>query len=401
MAAPISSQPLNAPGKFVTSNTMKTAYSVFMLLGVIAFALGLMRDPERIWHSYLVSFFFFTSLGLGGLFFVATQHASAAGWSASIRRMPEAMTSFLPYAAVAAIGLVFGSHHLYEWLDKSIVAQDYLLQGKSAYLNATFFVVRLVVFFGAWLFFQKKMIGNSVAQDKDGADKWTLKNATLGIVFLLVFALSYSLFSVDTMMSLQPHWYSTMFGVYCFAGLFQSSIAFIILMILYVMKKGLVKGFINENHLHDMGKFMLAFTVFYAYIAFSQFMLIWYANLPEETIVFLNRSNGPWMGLSLCFPLFKFAIPFLLMLPKWAKRTPGHLALVAFLILVMQFLEMYWIVYPNLDNNEILFSWQEIGVALGFLGVFLMAITRFLSKNAVVAFRDARIGEAIHHEVTY
>jgi hypothetical protein len=401
MAASANSSAPSQPGQFVASSTLKTVYSVFILIGVLAFALGLMKDQERIWHSFLVSFFFFTSLGLGGTFFLAINHAAGAGWSVNIRRFPEAMASFLPIAAVGGLVLLFGAHHLYEWLDAKAVAQDYILQGKASYLNGTFFAIRVILFFGLWLLFAGKMVGNSVQQDQTGADSFTNNNLKLGVIFLLVFALSYSLFGVDTMMSLQPHWYSTMFGVYCFAGLFQSSLAFITILTVFMMKKGLLRGLVNENHLHDMGKYMMAFTIFYAYIAFSQYMLIWYANLPEETIFYLNRSNGPWMAVSLSLVFFKFAIPFLLLLPKAAKRTPSHLVMVASLILVMQVVDDYWLVYPNLNNNQILLSWQEVGVFLGFLGLFLWSLVRFLSTHNLVPIRDPRREESIHHEVVY
>jgi hypothetical protein len=389
------------PGKFAASKGLKTIYSVFIVLGFLTFAAGLMQDPTRIWFSFLTSFFYFFSLAIGGLFFAAVQHVSHAGWSVTVRRFIEAQASYLPIAAVSAIVLLFGLRQLYIWMDPAVVAADHVLRIKSAYLNFGFFAVRAVVFFGGWLIFNRLILGHSTKQDKDGDENHTLRNSAVSIGFLVFFALSYSLFSVDAVMSLQPHWYSTIFGVYCFAGAFQSSIAFTVLITVYIMNKGLVRGLVNENHLHDLGKFMLAFTVFWAYIAFSQFMLIWYANLPEETIFFLNRASGGWMTISLALIVFKFAVPFLLMLPKWAKRTPAHMVFVAILILFMQYIDVYWMVYPNMDTNQVLFSWPEIGVFMGFLGLFLMSVSRFLERNNLVPIRDPHIQESIAHVVTY
>jgi hypothetical protein len=392
--------PRSLPGTYTPSRATKTAYAVMMFVGVLLFALGLFKDPSRTWASYLTSYFYFVSLAVGGLFFAAIQHVSKAGWSVMIRRFSEAMTAFLPIAAVATIVLLFGAKSLYIWLDKDIVSHDAMLAGKSGYLNMTFFVIRLVIFYGAWLWFAKTIVGRSVAQDKDGSDKWTLKNVPTSIAFLLVFALSYSLFSVDTLMSLQPHWYSTIWGVYCFAGLFQSTCAVLVIITGYMLRKGLVRGWVSIEHLHDLAKFLKAFTIFYAYIAFSQFMLIWYANLPEETIFYLARSGGGWMAVTIALFVFKFAVPFLLLLPRAAKRSIAHTTLVSILVLIMQYVDIHWMVYPNFSQTWI-FSWYEIGTFLMFGGLFLWSLTNFFAKNSLVAVKDPRLEESLTHHVVY
>ena len=167
------------------------------------------------------------------------------------------------------------------------------------------------------------------------------------------------------------------------------------------MHKGLLNGLVNENHLHDLGKYLKGFSVFYAYIGFSQFMLIWYANLPEETFFYLNRAAGGWMIASWSLLIFKFAVPFLLLLPRWAKRTPAHLVAVSVLVLFMEYIDIHWLVYPNFTMEEYLFSWQEVGVFLGFFGLFLWTVTGFLSRHSIVPIRDPRLEESIHHHVTY
>lgn len=389
------------PGQFVPSQTLRTIYSVAIFLGLVLFGLALFKDGDRAWYGFLTAFMYWTNLALGGLFFAAIQHVTKAGWSVNIRRIAESFTAFLPIAAIGAVVLLLGSKHLYIWLDSDVVAKDAILQGKSAYLNPTFFVIRLVVFFGLWLTFSKLIVGNSLKQDQDGDTKWTLKNVGLSIAFLFTFALSYSLFSVDTLMSLQPHWFSTIWGIYNFAGLFQSFLAMLILFVIYSMKKGWLRGLVSEDHLHDLGKFLKGFTVFMAYIGFSQFILIWYANLPEETIFYLARSNGWWMAISFSLLILKFAVPFLLLLPRWAKRTPSHLAMVSVLILIMQYVDIHWMVYPNLDPYSPHFSWQEVGPFALLGGLFLWSVTGFLSKNKLVPVKDPRIEESIHHHVVY
>ena len=336
------------PKKFVLPAQGKMTLFVMMGIGALCFAAGMFVDKERVWHSYLVSYFYFVSLALGGLFFTAIHYASGAGWNVTVRRFFEAFSSFVPAALIGGLVLVLaGSHSLYSWLDTELVNGDPILKGKQSYLNMTFFVIRLLVFCGLWLVFAKKIVGLSVRQDESGDESLTHAQTPWAVGFIAVFALSYSLYSVDLMMSLEPHWFSTIFGVYCFAGLFQSCMAFAILLILYVMKKGLVDGLITMDHVHDLAKYLKGFTVFWAYIAFSQFMLIWYANLPEETIFFIHRSHGGWMVVSIALLIFKFIVPFIALLPRWAKRTPKHLVAVCLLVLVMQFVDLFWLVLPQ------------------------------------------------------
>lgn len=389
------------PGSLIVSSRLKTVCVVLMFLGVVTFAVTLLKDPGRAWHGYLAAYFFFFTIALGGLFFTAVQHLTKAGWSVNVRRFCESFTAYLPVAAVGAIGIVFGSRYLYEWMDKAKVAGDELLLHKSSYLNSNFFYFRLVLFFALWLLFAFKLVGFSVKQDETGDENLTHKTVSWSIAFLLVFALSYSLFGVDLLMSLQPHWFSTIFGVYLFGGLFQATMAAMILLIQYCQRKGLLVGFVDENHMHDLGKFLFAFTVFWAYIAYSQYMLIWYANMPEETIFFLPRLTGSWTYMSASLLLFKFVVPFLALLSRRAKRDPSMLAAVSILILVMEYIDLHWLIFPNLNSQEVLLGVPELLIFGGFAGTFVFTVTRFLSKHSLVPVKDPRIQESLHHHVVY
>lgn len=372
---------------------------VFIFIGIITMGLGLKMDAERIWHSYLTSFFFFTSLALSGLFFIAISNMTNAGWSVTFRRIPEAFTAFLPYAAIAMIGVFIGGDFLFSWLDPQIAATDHLIHKKISYLNRNFWIIRSIIFFAIWLFFSWKIVGNSLAQDKDGDASRTRKNVPLSVAFIVFFALTYSFFSVDQLMSLDPHWFSTIFGVYAFAGLFQSGCAMMILFMIRMIQRGYLKSYVDENHVHDVAKYMFAFTVFWAYIAFSQYLLIWYANLPEETIFFIERMHGGWVWVSIFLILFKFIIPFLALAPRWAKRNFSYLPKICYLVLFTQYVDMYWLIYPNYNHDSPVLSGWEIGVFLGFLGLFLMAVNKFLAKHPVVPLKDPRAHEALHHHI--
>ncbi len=173
------------------------------------------------------------------------------------------------------------------------------------------------------------------------------------------------------------------------------------LLMIYVRRQGFVKGYVSDEHIHDVAKYMKAFTIFWAYIAFSQYMLIWYANIPEETEFYLMRMSPGWLGISLFLLVFKFIVPFIALLPRWAKRNENHLIAVAVLILVMQYFDIYWMVYPNFNDNHFVFGVYEIALLLGFLGLLAMTMTRFYQRHSLVAIKDPRIHEAISHHVTY
>lgn len=389
------------PSPFLFSNKYKGLCAILMFIGLIGFALGLNTDPERTWQAYLMAFFFFVSLSLMSLFFLALQHLTSARWSVNIRRIFEALTAFIPYGLLLMIGLFFGAEHLYIWLNPETVANDALLQHKAPYLNQTFFIIRMLVCFLGWILFSKKIVGNSLKQDVTKDDSLITKVIPFCIGFIVFFALSYTVLSFDLLMSLEPHWFSTIFGVYMFGGSIQSFFAAAILLTMFLDRKGLFNGMVTKDHLHDMGKFLLGFTVFWAYIGYSQYMLIWYANMPEETVFFMHRSVGEWANVSLAMIILKFALPFLLLLPRWAKRTPKYLGTICVLVLGTQFLDLFWLIYPNFDDHHAKFALLDASIICGFAGVFLFATFRFLSQNNLVPVGDPRVTDSASHEVIY
>ena len=392
----------SSPVTFVFPHKLKTVFSICILLGLITFIGGLFLDKERVWHSFLTSSLFVFFLSLGGVFFTAVQHVSKAGWSVNIRRIMEGFGAYIPIACLLTLALLFSGDALYSWFNKEIVAQDPLLQHKSAYLNWSFFFIRLMVFSGIWIFFSRTFIKLSLKQDQTGNEKLTHKSSSYSVAFLLLFAVSFSFFSFDVLMSLEPHWVSTIFGVYTFAGLFQSFIASLIVVIIYFRRtKVLPTQFVTENHLHDLGKFLLGCTIFWAYIAFSQYMLIWYANLPEEVAYYLHRSQHDWKYLSLSLLFFKFLVPFVFLLPRHIKRNEKALIAVSVLVLITQYADLYWMIYPQFDHEYIYFGFLEVGLLLGFIGLFLYSLFYFFSKHSLIPLQDPRQEESSSHIVTY
>ena len=384
-------------------DNLNTLSTIFMFCGGLVFMLALFLGfRERAWHAYLLSYLYFLLIALGGLFFISIHYVTKSGWSVNLRKLSEALTCYLPVAFVLTLPLIYGAFFLYDWLDPDKVAGDPLLKHKTPYLNFPFFVIRLVVFFAVWNFFFKKFSAFSFHQDQDGELKWGEKGLKYGILFLLFFSLSLSLFSVDLVMSLDAHWFSTIFGVYVFAGLFQSVFAALILLCAYLNnREPQFSKWVNENHLHDLSKYLFAATVFWAYIAFSQYMLIWYANLPEETTFFVPRSKGSWMWVSLALLVFKFALPFLFLLPRGVKRNYKTMVPIAILILLMQWVDLYWLIYPHFDPQLPRFGILEGAVFLGFFGVFLRVVTSFLFQNNIVPVKDPLLKESLSHKVVY
>lgn len=388
--------------KFAPSKGLQLMTYAFLGIGVITLIMAFATQQQgRMWSSYLVAFFYFSCLALGGLFWASINNLTKAGWSVTIRRISEGMTSFMPAILVGGLVLVAGFKYLFPWMDPELVNNNPLIQAKTSYLNTGFFVFRLIVFCAGWFFFRYMIVGNSLKQDQTGDEQLTHKNVGYSIAFVLFFAISFSLFSVDLLMSLMPTWYSTIFGIYCFSGLFQASLAALAILMIFLRRQGFVKGYINHEHQHDVMKFLKGFTVFWAYIAFSQFMLIWYANIPEETEYYIMRSQNGWMGISVLLLVFRFIVPFMALLPMPLKRNDNHVILVSSLILVMQYVDIYWMVYPNFNDGHLVFGFWEIGMFLGFAGIFMMMLFNFFKKNNLVAIKDPRMGEALNHHVTY
>ncbi len=387
--------------KFEAPTKLKTISFALIAIGLLTFVVGLMKNQDRLWASYLVAFFFFSCMALSGLFWVALNNLSKAGWSVSIRRYAEATTAFIPAILVGGLVLLAGFKHLYPWANAEVIASNPVIAAKTAYLNTGFFVVRLLVFGIGCLIFRAIIVGNSLKQDQSGDSKLTVKSVGVSIGFVLFFSLAFSFFSVDLLMSLLPTWYSTIFGIYCFAGLFQAGLAFLAIVIVLMKRHGFVKGYVTMEHQHDVVKYLKGFTVFWAYIAFSQFMLIWYANLPEETEYYIMRSQNGWMAISMLLLVFRFIVPFIALLPRAAKRNDNHVLLISTLVLVMQYVDIYWMVYPNFFDGHIAFGFWEVGIFAGFAGLFLLSIMAFWTKHSLVPLKDPRLHEAINHHVTY
>ncbi|EPG64372.1 membrane protein [Leptospira wolffii] len=373
-------------------------------LGIAAFGLGhenLRHEgghSNPAWSAYLVGTFFILGITLAGVFFTSLAHITGAHWPVTLRRISEAYGTFIPVIGGLLLLLIVGAHDLYEWTHEDVVAEDHLLQHKKPLLNIGFFSVIIVVLSVVWSAFGYLFYKRSVAQDSDKDVKHTQFNAKLAGGYIIFFALSFSLASIELVMSLTPHWFSTMFGVYCFAGAYQAGLSSFILVAYYLKKRGFLGNLVNENHIHDLGKFLLGFTVFWAYVGFSQFMLIWYANIPEETFFYEQRLTGGWEYLTLALPAIKFAVPFLLLLNRPNKRDIDFLMKVAIWVIFTQVTEIFWLVYPS---NFVDFSLGgylvSLGSTVGVIGLFALVVFKRLEKAPLIPVGDPRLEDCLHH----
>ncbi len=370
----------------------------------LAVSFGLASTSEdgihRLWWSYLHNWTFFLTIALGALFFVLVEHLAKAGWSVVLRRLSEGVSMTLVLLAILFVPLIFGLHDLYHWLHADLVAQDHVLQHKASYLNQTFFLVRVAVYFLFWIGAAFLMHRNSVKQDQSGDHLLTGKMEALSAPFMMIFALTTTFASFDLLMSLDPHWFSTIFGVYFFAGSFMSFLAFLSVIIVGLQRSGRLTGAITDQHLHDVGKFLFAMLVFWAYIAFSQYLLIWYGNLPEETGWYLRRQTGTWSSLGIVMIFGHFLIPFLFLLSRHIKRRPLLLSLGALWLLVMHWLDLYWLIMPEYDHalTAIPFSLLDLSCLVGIGGFFIAAWAWFLRRCSLIAEKDPRLAESLTFE---
>jgi len=365
-----------------------------MGVGMVVFLTGLFIDPARAWGNYLIALFYLLSLGVGAASFIALQSASNAGFGVAYRRIPEAVTRVIPVAGVGAIVLFFGIDALYEWSHASVVAEDPILQGKQAYLNVPFFILRIFVYFAIWVWLSHLLVTNSREQDRDPDLIYTRRNVRNGVLFILLGGLAFIFASIDLLMSLEPHWYSTVFGLMTIAGMFLCGLAGVTIVMIILRHNGFGSVF-TTKHLSGMGKWMLAMSVFWVYLWVSQHLLIWYSNIPEETSYYVFRHFDSWGSLSFLNLILNWLIPFLVLLPQATKRDDTTMLYVSVVILLGHWLDLYIRVMPTIFGENPLFGLPELGSYTGMMALFFWVTLRSFSRYNPVPLNDPYLVESL------
>ncbi len=376
------------------------------IIGAVMFVIGLigsyvvgMQEKEQFFFSYHVSFMYFLSLALGGLFFVIVQFATRAGWSVLVRRFAENIMGTLPIFALLFIPIAMGTHTLFHhWLDHDAVMASPALRAKSAYLNLPFFFVRAGIYFTVWFLLSRAFLKGSLAQDKSGDLAITRKLQKLSYPSIALFALTLTFACFDWIMSLDPHWSSTMFGVYYFAGSVVAIYALLIVLSRLFGGVGAMSKVLTTEHRHDMGKLMFGHLVFWTYIAFSQFFLMWYANMPEETAWYGIRINSEWLNISILLAMGHFVVPFFFILSRHVKRNGIALFIAAIWMLFIHYVDIYWLIMPNYKAESASFHVLDLTTLLTVGGLFIATFGWLTAKSSLVPLKDPRLPESLSFE---
>jgi hypothetical protein len=365
------------------------------ITALAACAAGAVASPEQFFRSYLLAYLFWIGIALGCFAVVMLHHLVGGGWGFVIRRLLESGTRTLPLMLVLLIPLLFGLRYIYVWARPEAVAADELLQHKSAYLNVPFFLVRTAFYFAAWLGLAYFLNKWSAEQDRAPSAGIKTRLQNLSGPGLVLYGLTVTFASVDWVMSLEPHWFSTIYGIIFMVGQALATLAFVIAALMLLANRRPLADVLRPQHFHDLGNLMLAFVMLWAYVAFSQFLIIWSGNLPEETPWYIARFNGGWGWIAVLLIVFHFMLPFLLLLSRQNKRRLRMLASIAAAMIVVRFLDMLWVVLPAFHAKELRIHWMDLLAPVGIGGIWLATFVWQLKGRPMLPAQPAPLGEGL------
>lgn len=357
----------------------------------IAVVAGAVSNPIAFFHAYLYSYLFRLGLSLGSLAIVMLHHLTGGSWGFAIRRVLEAGMRTLPLMALLFVPFAFGIRALYPWADAEKVAHDPLLQHKAPYLNVEFFFVRVVFYFVLWIAFAWMNLRLSAKQDRTGDPGPERRARVLAGPGLGMYALTVTFAAIDWAMSLEPHWFSTMYGLIFVIGQVLATLCFSVIAAAWLQKREPFKRFLGVTHFHDLGNLMFAFVMLWGYVNFSQFLIIWSGNLTEETPWYLHRIGGGWKSLALALVVLHFFVPFLLLLLRKTKRNVAYLALVALLLMVTRFFDLYWLIAPAFHRGGFEIGWLDLAMPIAMGGVWLAVFIQGAKGRPLISLQDARL----------
>jgi hypothetical protein len=371
-----------------------------LLVGIVALlvcVIGAVFQSDQFFRSYLFSYLFYLGLTLGCMALAMLQYLTGGAWGIVIRRIAEAATRTIPLLALLFVPVLIGIPRLYSWSHADVVKADRILQHSHIYLNVPFFLVRAAIYFLGWWIFAHFLNKWSHQQDSTGDDPRARRLQRLSGPGLMFYAMSVSFAAVDWSMSIEPHWFSTIYGLLFIAGQGLSALAFCIALLVILSEEGgPLAGVIGPAHLHDIGKLLFTFTMLWAYFSFSQFLIIWSGNLVDEIPWYVERLKGGWQWIGLLLVVFHFALPFALLLSRSLKRRTRTLVRIAALIIVMRFIDLFWLVAP--DNRGVFrVDWMDFLAPLGIGGLWLAMFLFQLKKWPLLPVRDPHLAEAIAH----
>ena len=368
---------------------------VLMGIGVVTFIIGFLYSPAGAWGNFMVNNYYFLSLAIGASFFLAIQYITHSGWSAAFKRVPEAMMSYIPVAALFFVFLYFGMHQLYEWTHADVLSSDELVLHKSPYLNVPFFYIRLVVYFAAWILLIRVLRKLSLKEDEYGGLQYFHKSEFYSKVYIFVLAITFSLATIDWIKSIDVHWFSTMFAVKNFIAAFYHGTAVIAFIVILLNARGHF-SFLNKYHIHDFARYIFILSIIWGYMWFAEFMLIWYGNIPEETFYYYDRWHDGWKVFFYLNIIINWAIPFVVLMPVPTSRNKMVLSSVIVILIIGQWIDLYQQVMPGVVGERNL-TLIEIGTFLGYVGLFIFIVAKSLSRASLVPKNHPYLQESYQH----
>lgn len=359
-------------------------------VGLLIIVVSYLTDYKRGAFDYLWVYMFLTSVGLGGLLLTALEYLVGATWSVPFRRVCEFIAGIVPLLIILVVPLLFSMHDLFHWTHPEAVAHDEILQAKKPYLNMNFFLIRVVFCVVVWFLFYFFFTKNSKKQDVSKDPALTRKNIKLSVVFAPLFFITLTMAAIDWMMSLEPHWYSTMYGVYYFAGTIVCGLAIVTFISILLKENGYLNKRIGNDHFYSLGTLLFGFNIFWGYIAFSQYILIWYADIPEETYWYMMRWHNGWQYVSMALLFLHFVIPFLVLLPRSIKVNLKVLKVMSVWMVFAHMLDLYWLIMPTYSDKPV-FGWQELGIILFAPGLIMIVFSMKANKENITPVGDPKL----------
>ncbi len=373
--------------------------SALAIGGALVLLIGAPFAPLHVWSNLLVAVFYLLTMALGGALFIALMYISGAGWPVAFRRIPEAMAGLLPIAGAAMLAVLLVRMNAYSWHHHGD-GDAGTMWFKELWLTRSFWILRSVLYIGVWTLIARVLIARSRKQDQTGAVAITIGNVRLSALFLVVYAITFTLAAVDWIMALEPLWFSTMWGVYNFAGMIQAALALVVLLGLILRRPGgPLEGVFSDEHLHDLGKLLIGFSCFWMYIWFSQYMLIWYTNIPEETSYFISRTHGVWGPIVVVSIFLNWIIPFLALLPRPSKRSATMMMRIAIVVLIGRWVDLYLMVVPATVTDMRVFGVWEVAAICCIVGVGGLMVFRSFATAQPVPVQDPYLSESLHYHV--
>lgn len=362
--------------------------------GLALCAVGAVLNLDQFFRSYLLGYLFWAGITLGSLGLLMVHHLSGGGWGYAIRRCLESAIRTLPLVALLLVPILLGVDRLYIWTDAELMATDHVLHSKQPYLNVPFFVARAVLYFLIWGVYGWMLTKWSLEQDRTKDPKLSRKLEVISGPGLVLLGLTITFASVDWVMSLEPHWFSTMYGLIFVVGDVLATLSFAICLITYLSDREPLASFLKVSHYHDLGNLMLAFVMLWAYLSFSQYLIIWAGNLPEETPWYIHRAGHGWSAIAIVLIIFHFALPFVLLLSRKTKRVAATLVKIAAFVLVMRLVDLFWQIAPAFYEEQLTVHWMDLAAPVAIGGLWLWFFARQMKDKPLLPLHDPGLAEA-------